>query len=104
MSSVPRTEKPSERHLRILMRRPHGTEETRHAPTLQDNGWPVQTFALITTEANALVGRVQHRMPVIVRRRPNGSGLLPISNESTCSRSYPRTRHTGCGCTRCRHG
>jgi putative SOS response-associated peptidase YedK len=55
-------------------------------------GRPVKTFAIITTEANALVGRVQNRMPVILRKETERQWLaddLPPEHVLSLLSPYP---------------
>ena len=46
------------------------------------NGQPIKTFSIITTEANDLIGKVHHRMPVILNPENYSDWLSPDATSS----------------------
>jgi putative SOS response-associated peptidase YedK len=57
------------------------------------DGHPIQTFAIITTEANAVVAPIYTRMPVLLRRQTEHAWLArDYPPCMSCSPSYGRIR------------
>lgn len=55
-----------------------------------EDGQPLRTFAIITTEANKLVGEVHNRMPVILRKEAEKTWLdYDITQEKLSALLYP---------------